>query len=251
MGLGQRQTGQQHRSVDSEAPSSTRPAAPDAFAHVKDLQRNAGNRATQNLLQPKLSVGAADDVYEREADQVASEVMSDIQRMDEEELMAKRVEDVQRVEDEELMMKPAVQRIEDEELMAKRVEGVQRVEGIQRMDEEELMMKPAVQRDAIGLEGGELDAETDQQIEQARGGGRELDGGLRRKMEGSFGVDFSGVRVHDNAGANDLNEKIQARAFTTGSDIFFRSGEYDPSSSGGQELLAHELTHVVQQGGAG
>jgi hypothetical protein len=59
------------------------------------------------------------------------------------------------------------------------------------------------------------------------------------------------VNIHADSEADSLNKQVGARAFTTGSDIFFRQGEYNPASSNGQELLAHELTHVVQQGGAG
>ncbi|OBQ24581.1 MAG: hypothetical protein AN488_00015 [Anabaena sp. WA113] len=69
-------------------------------------------------------------------------------------------------------------------------------------------------------------------------------------MEKAFGgVDFSQVKVHNDAVSDQLNQSIQARAFTTGQDVFFRGGEYNPGSRGGQELLAHELTHVVQQSG--
>jgi hypothetical protein len=70
-------------------------------------------------------------------------------------------------------------------------------------------------------------------------------------MESAFGADFGGVRVHTDAQADGLNRLLNARAFTTGHDIFFRRGEYSPGSSTGRELLAHELTHVVQQGSAG
>jgi hypothetical protein len=69
-------------------------------------------------------------------------------------------------------------------------------------------------------------------------------------MEGAFGADFSGVKVHTDSKSHELNQSIQARAFTTGQDIFFRQGEYNPGSRPGQELLAHELTHVVQQNGS-
>jgi len=69
-------------------------------------------------------------------------------------------------------------------------------------------------------------------------------------MGDAFKTDFSGVKVHTGNQSDMLNRSISARAFTTGSDIFFRSGEYNPSISSGQTLLAHELTHVVQQGGA-
>nr|WP_263012694.1 DUF4157 domain-containing protein [Laspinema sp. D3d] len=70
---------------------------------------------------------------------------------------------------------------------------------------------------------------------------------LREPMEREFGADFGGVRVHTGAQADALSRSIQAKAFTTGQDVFFRQGAYEPCSSGGQELLAHELTHVVQQ----
>ena len=62
-------------------------------------------------------------------------------------------------------------------------------------------------------------------------------------------ADFSAVRVHTNAESNTLNQKLNSRAFTTGKDIYFRQGEYNPGSSAGRELLAHEMTHVVQQNG--
>ena len=66
-----------------------------------------------------------------------------------------------------------------------------------------------------------------------------------------MGADFSQVKVHTDAHADQLSRSIQANAFTTGNDVFFKQGAYDPSSSSGQELLAHELTHVIQQNGNG
>jgi len=94
-------------------------------------------------------------------------------------------------------------------------------------------------------------AAVERSIDQLRGGGQGLDHGVRRQMESSFGADFSGVRVHTDARADGLNRTLSARAFTTGRDVFFRQGEYNPGSSAGRELLAHELTHVVQQNGDG
>jgi hypothetical protein len=87
------------------------------------------------------------------------------------------------------------------------------------------------------------------QIQQARGRGSSLPGAVRVPMEEAFGTDLRGVRVHTDARSDKLNKSLQARAFTTGSDIFFRQGEYNPASASGRQLLAHELTHVVQQGG--
>ncbi|MCU1372716.1 MAG: hypothetical protein JWO68_2 [Actinomycetia bacterium] len=107
---------------------------------------------------------------------------------------------------------------------------------------------PAVQaKSADPLGGTDVSPEVASTISASSG--RPMDGGTQTRMEGAFGADFSSVRIHDNAEAGAASESLQAHAFTTGSDVFFRKGGYDPGSSGGQELLAHELTHVVQQQG--
>jgi hypothetical protein len=95
------------------------------------------------------------------------------------------------------------------------------------------------------------EAQIEAGIQRARGGGHSLDTGVRRQMESAFGADFSAVKVHRDSAANSLSSSVGARAFTTGSDIFFSEGAYNPGTSGGRELLAHELTHVVQQNGRG
>lgn len=102
---------------------------------------------------------------------------------------------------------------------------------------------------SMGAEGGDVAPELAERIDRARGGGAGLDSGVRGTMEGALGTDFGGVRVHTGGEAHDLNQALGARAFTTGSDVFFANGEYAPGSSDGRELIAHELTHVVQQGG--
>lgn len=84
-------------------------------------------------------------------------------------------------------------------------------------------------------------------LQRSPGGGSPLAGSARAPMERHFGVDFSAVRVHTGAEADELNRSVQARASTTGTDIFFSGGSYQPDSGAGRELIAHELTHVVQQ----
>lgn len=81
------------------------------------------------------------------------------------------------------------------------------------------------------------------------GSGAPLDLGVRHDMEARFGQDFSAVRVHTDAPAARSASDVDALAYTVGSDVVFGTGQYAPGSSGGQRLLAHELTHVVQQGG--
>ncbi|MFF4351281.1 DUF4157 domain-containing protein [Streptomyces sp. NPDC001530] len=80
-------------------------------------------------------------------------------------------------------------------------------------------------------------------------GGTPLDTGVRRVMEGRFWYDFSAVRVHTDSAANESAAAIGARAYTSGRDIVFGAGRYDPQSAAGRRLLAHELAHVVQQSG--
>jgi Domain of unknown function (DUF4157) len=92
-----------------------------------------------------------------------------------------------------------------------------------------------------------LDETVSRAIHAKRGGGQPLDAGAQRDLGGSMGHDFSDVHVHTDGESDRLNRAVRAEAFTTGKDIFFREGKYDPGSSQGRKLLAHELTHVVQQ----
>lgn len=82
------------------------------------------------------------------------------------------------------------------------------------------------------------------------GGGSPLDAGTRAAMQQHFGVDFGSVRLHTNDADAARAHSLGARAFTFGSDVVFGRGEYRPGTSEGRRLLAHELTHVVQQDGA-
>ncbi|MEH1894509.1 MAG: DUF4157 domain-containing protein [Nostoc sp.] len=225
--------------------------------------------------QAKLSISQPGDIYEQEADNVAQQVMQrmaqpvnrqSIQREalpeEEEELQMKPMANsitplVQREalpeDEEELQMKSldnsTLQRQEvpedEEELQMKSLDNstLQRQEAPE--DEEELQMKPMVQRQAGMAAAPDLEVS----INQAKSGGQSMADNIRKPMEEAFGADFSGVKVHTDGKSDQLNQSIQARAFTTGQDVFFRQGEYNPGSRGGQELLAHELTHVVQQNG--
>ncbi|MEW5930936.1 MAG: DUF4157 domain-containing protein [Gemmatimonadota bacterium] len=120
---------------------------------------------------------------------------------------------------------------------------------LQRAAGNAVVQRTLVQRSAAGAAPG-ITPEVEDAIHAARGGGQALDGGVRAQMEGAMGADFSGVRVHTDSRADALSQALGARAFTTGRDVFFRQGEYSPGSAGGRRLVAHELTHVVQQSGA-
>jgi hypothetical protein len=134
---------------------------------------------------------------------------------------------------------------EEEELQLKREPAAVQRQDLPEEEEEELMMKP--EEGQVGPQGGQVPPDVEAAIHRARGGGQPLDGALQEQMSASLGHDFSGVRVHTDTEADELNQQLQAKAFTTGADIFFKRGAYGPASSAGRELIAHELSHMVQQ----
>ncbi|MEH2334320.1 eCIS core domain-containing protein [Nostoc sp.] len=232
-------------------------ASPQAVPLVQSLHKPLTHDISRMSLhrpQAKLSISQPGDKYEQEADRVAQQVM---QRMAQ-PVNRQSIQPQALPEESELQMKPMANFItplmqrqempEDEsELQMKSLDSstLQRQEVPE--DEEELQMKPMVQRRAEARMAAAPDLEAS--INQARGGGQAMAKNIRHPMEVAFGADFSGVKVHTDGQSDQLNRSIQARAFTTGQDVFFRQGEYNPGSRGGQELLAHELTHVVQQNG--
>lgn len=110
--------------------------------------------------------------------------------------------------------------------------------------EADRMAETVIQRSVDSPGAAEYGSNLASEISNARSGGQSMPPILQAKMESAFNTDFSNVRIHPDA---DTAEKINAKAYTTGSDIFFKRGEYNPGEREGQKLLAHELTHVVQQ----
>ncbi len=228
--------------MGSHTHQSSRPFQPLPKTEQKSAFPTRGWGSPTSGIQTKLTIGEANDPYEQEADRVASQVVEQINSPVQREEMP---------EEEELQMKPegSIQREEmpeEEELQMKPEGSVQREE---MPEEEELQMKPvgSIQRKGQG----QLPASAwlENSISQSRGGGSSLPKPLKGSLEKAFSADFGNVRVHTDGQADQMSRSIQAKAFTTGSDIFFRSGAYEPGSRSGQELLAHELTHVVQQNG--
>jgi len=142
-------------------------------------------------------------------------------------------------EDDEIQTK-AIQRQAEEEDESLQAKAIQR-----QPEEDDEIQARFIQR--VGMEGGLIHPQVQADIQRARSGGQPLDGTVQKQMSASLGHDFSGVRVHADADADRLNQQLSARAFTTGNDIFFQQGAYSPASGQGRELIAHELSHVIQQ----
>ena len=162
------------------------------------------------FFQPKLSVGPVDDVYEREADAVASRIMDDQN--------------------------------------AVTATGAVSSDGVQRKCAECEEEEKAVQKKDDGSAG---DASTPTLVEDVlESNGQALDSNAQSFMESRFGYDFSNVRIHNDDRSAESADSIHALAYTSGNDIVFNEGAYSPDTTEGQKLLAHELTHVVQQNAA-
>jgi len=228
--------------------------------------------AQRMAIQAKLAIGEPNDKYEQEADATAARVVQQInspitsqsqpvQRKFENHLRAKNAQKMaiqpklaigdpngKYEQEDDATAARGIQQINSPTNNASTASLTQPVQRQEMQEDEELQMKSLVQRrENIG--GGEASTDLESSIQSARGSGQSLDANLQRSMGQAMGADFSGVKVHTDSQSDQLNQSIQAKAFTTGQDVFFRQGAYEPSSRGGQELIAHELTHVVQQNG--
>lgn len=223
----------------TQAPTTTGAGLPQRLASA------IGNRALGRVLQAKLTVGPSNDRYEREADRVADQILGMISPP-----------------------KPAA---------SETPRGIQRrckacaggapcpnCDTANDIDLQPLApgITPLLQRSRVaagaknGLTahvsaGGQAPTATvDDSVATPRGAGKPLSPETRAFYEPRFGTDFSAVRVHNGIWAESATRSLSARAYTLGKDVVFGKGEYRPESDAGRRLLAHELTHVVQQGKA-
>jgi hypothetical protein len=120
-----------------------------------------------------------------------------------------------------------------------------KAEVLKEIDQPEVLQAKS---ESASAAGGSAPSSVQSGIAATRGGGTTLPGHVSRDLGGKMGGDFSGVRIHDTSHAAKMNDSINARAFTVGNNIYFNKGEYNPNSQNGKFLLAHELTHTMQQG---
>jgi hypothetical protein len=229
---------------DRETSPSSAQSLQGGIHPVAQLQRTLGNQWVAKLiqarrltpegkiigLQRKLTVGAADDQYEQEADRVARQVMNTPDAVAASSM--KRAMSPEEEKDKMLQTKPLAASITP--FMQRQTDA----------DEEE---KVPIQTKSTGSMSNSFEAgdDVETQVSQSKGRGSPLPDNVRAYMEPRFGVDFSHVRVHTGSDALQLNRNVGAQAFTHGSDIYFGEGR----SPNNFELTAHELTHVVQQTG--
>lgn len=118
-------------------------------------------------------------------------------------------------------------------------------------DDKEKGGKPSVMAKESSARGNEAGSDQlAQQLRAQQGNGNPMSPAMKKEMGDAIGADFSNVRIHTGEKAVALNSELGAQAFTHGNDVYFNNGKYDTDSAAGKHLLAHELTHVVQQGAA-
>ncbi len=185
-----------------------------------------------STIQAKLTIGQPNDPYEKEADAMAEEVMR----------MPKNIPGIQT---------KSSAAGEDDELNPKRKENFLSLMPLlpqRQVSKTGILQKKQLMRKA---ESGEEVAtpELSSTLNSTKGSGAALPDSTNQFMSNAFGNDFSQVKIHTDSKAVQMNQGLNARAFTHGTDVYFNKGEYSPNSSSGKSLLAHELTHVVQQSG--
>ncbi len=203
---------------------------------------------SQSIVQTKLTIGQPNDKYEQEADQVADQV---VQRLEQ----SKTVDSNQ--ESSSISKNPlSISSIQ------RKCDACDQEEKLQKKEDElgemEVMRKPIFESNGdppdgqIQTKSNRLNFTTsslESRLNASKGKGSPLPKESRNEMESAFDADFGQVKVHTDSNSVKMNRELNGKAFTDGSDIFFNKGEFSTNSKAGKKLLAHELTHVVQQKG--
>ncbi len=234
-----------------------------------------------STIQPKLTIGQPNDKYEVEADNMADKVVQrlsessnqnasagttspGIQRKcsscEEEDKLQKKEDDFAH-NDVDVQRKPIFEsnaERPDSDIQSKslttpnlqaKCSSCEQEEKLQKKEEEELPNSELSLQRKTGDVPSESSPNLESRLSSSKGSGSSLPSDIQSSMGSEFGADFSNVRVHTGTQAVQMSQDIGAQAFTHGSDIYFNQGKYDTNSNSGRHLLAHELTHTVQQSG--
>ena len=226
-------------------------------------RKRQGTEPTQEkpFIQPKLKVGQPGDKYEVEADKMADTVVNKTSAESANGIMSKEAPE------EEIQKKPlassisplvqtsmfkdkegGIQKQEEEEAVQSKEEEepIQKQEeedSIQSMEEEESVQTKSDNVNHINTHNVES------KLKSRKGKGNQLPFTAKSEMERGFGADFSKINIHTDNEAEQMTKEMGAQAFTNGNDIYFNKNKFDPGSTEGKHLLAHELTHTIQQEG--
>ena len=214
-------------------------------AQPKFLQKQEEEEAqTKPLLQMK---------GEEEEEAMQAKPLMQLKGEEEEEAQPKLLQ--KKEEEEEAQAKPLLQMKGEEEEEAMQAKPLMQLKGeeeeeaqpklLQKQEEEEeAQAKSLLQKKG---NSNTVDSSTTSRLNARKGQGSPISGKARNFMESSFKKDFSSVRIHTDSEASGIAQKMNAQAFALGKDVYFNKNKYNPESKEGKHLLAHELTHVLQQ----
>ncbi|HUS12540.1 MAG TPA: DUF4157 domain-containing protein [Pyrinomonadaceae bacterium] len=217
----------QSQSIGFTSEAGLRTEVPDPYAGILGMQRKIGNRMVSQIIQTKLTVGSPGDCYEQEADRVADQILQTPQP---------------------IQVRSPLGQFNVQRKCAGCASGTGRC---QDCDEEEVVRLKPITPTPAHPTGPEITDMNLAELDQLRSGGQPLSKKEREFFEPRLGHDLSNVRIHNDSGAADSASSVSALAYTTGNHIVFGRGSYAPSTTSGKRLLAHELTHVIQQGNRG
>ncbi|WP_374175095.1 DUF4157 domain-containing protein [Flavobacterium tructae] len=235
--------------------SKSNPSGPSAF----------NSRQGEDFfgVQTKLSIGKSNDKYEVEADKAADQIVSQKQNAKSESFfspspvvqkksLAERstpVTQLKTEQEETLQNKTETAAIEVPKTVEKNPISKPLIQ--QKKTEEEVQTKEEeqeIQKSADTETSPTNTASLESKLQSSKGGGSPMANATQNQMESGFGANFSKVRIHNDSNAVQMNKELGSQAFANGNDVYFNEGKYNPDSQDGKHLLAHELTHTIQQG---
>jgi hypothetical protein len=241
-------------------------------------------------IQKKLTTGTVGDRYETEADHVADKVVNKrktgglLQSRSDEAVQQKTIsETISTVQKQDLAQEQPLQKKGKEKEEDKKVqkksdkEEDKKVQKKEEKEEDKKVQKKGEKEEDKKVQKKCADCENEDKkvqkkekkpvqtklnesnsvnegvesdLNSSKGGGSAMDKNTKHEMESGFGADFSSVNIHTDSKAVQMSEELGAQAFTHGNDVYFNKGKYNPHSKEGKHLLAHELTHTIQQTGS-
>ncbi|MFK7924469.1 MAG: DUF4157 domain-containing protein, partial [Bacteroidia bacterium] len=202
--------------------------------------------------QAKLKVGSADDAYEKEAEQTADRVVEQLSNPksgsggvgESGSSTPNAIGAESASSNVGTSIQPKAKTSSTEEEIQKKESEEEEGSDLETQRKPIFESDDSIQRSAEG-DSPSPSPSLESQLSSSKGGGSPLPSDTQSSMGEAMGADLSGVRVHNDSEAAQMSNDLNAKAFTHGSDIYFNEGNYNPDSSDGQHLLAHELTHTV------
>jgi Domain of unknown function (DUF4157)/Putative peptidoglycan binding domain len=223
----------------------------------KVVNKSSSNGLLQSKAEEEVQKKPISETISTVQKQEMKEEKDSVQKKEEEDKSVKKKEEekdpIQKKDDKEEPVqkkeeeKDPVQKKEDkEEKVQAKCDNCGEEEKVQKKSDEE---EKKVQAKNNKSQKQTSDNGIESRLSKSKGGGNKLDKKTKNEMESGFGTDFSNVKIHTDSNAIQMNQEIDAQAFTNGNDVYFNKGKYNPDSKEGKHLLAHELTHTIQQTG--